>query len=52
MVNIEFLLAESQVQLSEVKVSAVNPQHQQFISSLDIQTRIINNELRASFCQG
>jgi outer membrane receptor protein involved in Fe transport len=42
-VNIEFLLAEAQVQLSEVKVSAVNPQHQQLISSLDIQTRTINN---------
>ena len=41
--NVEFGLAESQVQLSEVKVSASNPQHQQVISSLDIKTRPINN---------
>ncbi|MBB3837605.1 outer membrane receptor protein involved in Fe transport [Runella defluvii] len=42
-VNLEFGLSESQVQLSEVKVSASNPQHQQVISSLDIKTRPINN---------
>jgi len=41
--NLVFMMAETQVQLSEVKVSAANPQHQQLISSLDIKTRPINN---------
>lgn len=40
---IEFNLTDSEISLSEVKVSATNPQHQQVISSLDIRTRTINN---------
>lgn len=40
---IEFNLTDSEISLSEVKVSANNPQHQQVISSLDIRTRTINN---------
>ncbi|MFN3852303.1 MAG: TonB-dependent receptor [Spirosomataceae bacterium] len=40
---IEFSLIDTEISLSEVKVSATNPQHQQVISSLDIKTRTINN---------
>lgn len=42
-INVDFALDQTLLQLSEVKVSAVNPQHQQVISSLDIKTRPINN---------
>jgi outer membrane receptor for ferrienterochelin and colicin len=40
---INFILVGKEVSLDEVKVSAVNPQHQQVISSLDIKLRNINN---------
>lgn len=40
---VEFSLVNTEISLSEVKVSATNPQHQQVISSLDIKTRTIEN---------
>ena len=40
---INFMLTGTEISLEEVKVSAVNPQHQQVISSLDIKLRNINN---------
>ncbi|MCU0325879.1 MAG: TonB-dependent receptor [Spirosomaceae bacterium] len=40
---VEFSLTDTEISLSEVKVSATNPRHQQVISSLDIRTRTINN---------
>ncbi|MBA4849362.1 TonB-dependent receptor [Emticicia sp. BO119] len=40
---INFTLSSTEVSLDEIKVSAINPQHQQVISSLDIKLRTINN---------
>ncbi len=41
--TVEWFLTPSEVLLSEVKVTANNPQQQQVISTLDIKTRPINN---------
>ena len=40
---VNFILADTEVSLSEVQVSATNPQHQQVISGVDIKLRNINN---------
>jgi outer membrane receptor for ferrienterochelin and colicin len=42
-VSLDFMLTEAPLELSEVRISASNPQKQQVISGLDIRTRTINN---------